>query len=109
MGIDDSTFTFVTFNKKARWVDFDSVLKFPELTPKNYNPGYGTNLYDTIGCVLSKFRKENPNMDNVEVYVISDGAHKLSKKDKDKRVGYGIEDIKKGITGLRTNGWEFSI
>jgi len=107
--VDDSELTFVTFNRKARFVHFDSIMEMPELKPEHYNPGYGTNLYDTIGCVLSKFHAENPDMDNVNVYVISDGAHKLSSRDRSRQVGYQIEDIKDGITSLRESGWNFNI
>jgi len=107
--VADSSFTFVTFNRKARWVQFDSILEMPQLTPKHYNPGYGTNLYDTIGCVMAKFNEENDGASNVRLFVISDGAHKLGPKERRAKVGYEIEEIEHAITGLREQGWDFAI
>merc|ERR1712127_549112 len=107
--IVDGKFTFVTFNRKARFVNFDSLLDMPALTRQSYNPGYGTNLYDTLACLIAKMRSEQPDTDNVKFYVISDGAHKLAgKKDKKFKVGYETEELNEGVTEAREFGWNFN-
>merc|ERR1712154_606187 len=71
--------TFITFNEQANWNSYASVDEWPIITEANYNPGYGTNLYDSMGCVLSEYRSRYPNQE-VSLYLISDGIHQLGKK-----------------------------
>ena len=74
-----------------------------------YNPGFGTNLKDTLACLIAKIRAEKPDTDTVKFYVISDGAHRLAgKKDRKFEIGYETEDLKKGVTEAREFGWDFS-
>lgn len=76
----DGPVTLVNFNTKAHWFRYNSISEMPKFTPEIYNPGYATNLYDTLGCVLSTYAQEYPNEQNLKVYVISDGVHQMGRK-----------------------------
>jgi hypothetical protein len=100
-GGDDYPITFVTFNKAARWNKYNSIKDWPMLTESDYNPGYSTNLFDTLGCVLSKYKSENPNQ-SVQVYLISDGVQTKSID-----AAYDESTISTMIEELRDDHWNF--
>merc|ERR1711981_1200071 len=104
-GFADRPVTLVTFNVKAKWNSYSSINNFPELTRKMYNPGYQTNLYDTLGCVISKYRSENPSQ-SVDFFVISDGVHKMKRKEQH-LVEYTPADINEMVDELRQDNWDF--
>jgi len=98
--------TFVTFNEKATWASYDSIDQWPVVSRANYNPGYQTNLYDTMGCVLSEYRSRHPNQ-KVSVYLISDGIHALN-GNKRQVAGYTESEIEDMVEDLRSEGlWDF--
>merc|ERR1712048_585124 len=102
----DQPLTFVTFNEKAKWTSYDSIKDWPTLTRRNYNPGYQTNLFDSMGCVLSKYKSINRDQ-QVSFYLISDGVHQLTRK-KQRQVTYTEGDIEDMIEELRSEeGWDF--
>jgi len=101
----DRPVTLVTFNVKAKWNSYSSINNFPELTRKMYNPGYQTNLYDTLGCVISKYRSENPSQ-SVDFFVISDGVHKMKRKERH-LVEYKPAEINDMVDELRQDNWNF--
>jgi len=103
-GGDDYPITFVTFNKAAKWSKYNSIKDWPRITRKDYNPGYATNLFDTLGCVLSKYKSENPNQ-SVDVYLISDGIHGLSPKSSP--AVYDESTISGMVEDLRDDHWNF--
>ena len=103
-GGDDYPITFVTFNKAAKWSKYNSIKDWPKITRKDYNPGYATNLFDTLGCVLSKYKSENPNQ-SVDVYLISDGIHGLSRKSNP--AVYDESTISGMVEDLRDDHWNF--
>merc|ERR1712241_1075906 len=77
--INNQKITFITFNERAVWKTYDSIDQWPIITRENYNPGYQTNLFDTMGCVLSEFKARAADTD-ASVYLISDGVHALKGK-----------------------------
>jgi len=97
--------TFVTFNEKATWTNYNSIDQWPIVSRANYNPGYQTNLYDAMGCVLSQYKSNNPNQ-KVSLYLISDGIHAMSTR-KQRNVAYGEGEIEDMVEDLRQEGWDF--
>jgi len=74
--IEDGKIAVATFNKGAKWSEYNSIKNVADLTKRTYNPGYGTNLYDTIGCALQKFKDESSAATKL-VYILTDGNHQV--------------------------------
>jgi len=104
--IIDQKITFITFNERAVWKTYDSIDQWPSITRKNYNPGYQTNLFDTMGCVLSEFKARAAYTD-ASVYLISDGVHAMQGKKKG-REAYQDYEVKEMVEELREDGWHFN-
>merc|ERR1712050_260317 len=104
--VENQEITFVTFNTHAKWTSYDSIDQWPRIHLGNYNPGYQTNLFDTMGCVLSEFRSRNPNTD-ASVYLISDGVHAMNRKMRNK-VAYKLDEVNEMVEELRNEGWNFN-
>merc|ERR1719411_1689909 len=103
--VHDQPLTFVTFHESASWHSYDSINQWPTISRKNYNPGYQTNLYDSMGCVLSEYSSRHPDQE-VSVYLISDGIHQLTRK-KQHLVAYEESEVNNIVEELRTEGWNF--
>jgi len=99
--IPDGPIAFVTFNKQA-WVEYSSIKDMNELTRRDYNPGYATNLYDSMGCSLQKFKTDLP-ANTQTVYVISDGFHQWSS-----RTIFSAPDVNTLVKQYRTDGMSFT-
>merc|ERR1711972_56580 len=100
---DNIPITIVKFNKKATWMSYDKVSDVPNF--KSYDPKFATNLYDAMGCGLSKYADEHGS-ENVKVYVISDGIHDMGKLKYDP--AYSQEDVRDMVEELKDeNNWEF--
>jgi len=104
--VENQEITFVTFNTHAKWTSYDSIDQWPRIHSGNYNPGYQTNLFDTMGCVLSEFKSRNPNTD-ASVYLISDGVHAMNRKMRNKNA-YKLDDVNEMVEELRNEGWNFN-
>jgi len=104
--LSDQPITFVTFNEKARWNTYESIDQWPALDGNSYNPGYQTNLYDTMGCVLSEYKSRHPNHE-ASVYLISDGIHQMKRR-KAKQVAYKEHEVNTMVEDLRNEGWNFN-
>jgi hypothetical protein len=74
--IEDGKIVIATFNKGANWVEYNSIKNVEDLSRRTYNPGYGTNLYDTMGCALQKFKDESSAAQKL-VYILTDGNHQV--------------------------------
>jgi hypothetical protein len=104
--VHDQPLTFVTFHESASWQSYDSINQWPTISRKNYNPGYQTNLYDSMGCVLSEYSSRHPDQE-VSVYLISDGIHKLGPR-KRANVAYQENEINQMVEDLRSrSNWNF--
>ena len=92
-------FTLATFNVRVKINDYMDLTQASDLTTHQYNPGYNTNLFDTVGCLCSKYSDN----DNVEVYVMSDGEHRISTNS-----AYSVNDVKEVTDKLRNEkNWQF--
>jgi len=103
--VTNQPLTFVTFNEKATWKSYDSIAEWPTLSRSNYNPGWQTNLYDSMGCVLSEYKSRHPDQE-VSVYLISDGVHQMT-RNKQHLVAYEESEVNNIVEELRTEGWNF--
>merc|ERR1711972_1020681 len=104
--VNDQPLTFVTFHESATMTSYNSIKEWPSISKRNYNPGYQTNLYDSMGCVLSEYKSKNPGQ-QVSVYLISDGIHQLGPK-KRANVAYEAEEINEMVEDLRgVSNWNF--
>jgi len=100
---DNIPITIIKFNKKATWMSYNKVSDVPNF--KSYDPKFATNLYDALGCGLSKYADEHGS-ENVKVYVISDGIHDMGKLRYEP--AYSQEDVRDMIEELKDeNNWEF--
>jgi len=104
--VNNQDLFFVTFNERATMTSYGSIDDWPKITRANYNPGYQTNLFDTMGCVLSDFNARFPDTE-ASVYLISDGVHALNAKKKG-REAYQDYEVKDMVEELRENGWHFN-
>merc|ERR1712048_1327406 len=105
----ESPITIVHFNKQADWRRYEKISDVPVYTKKIYNPGYPTNLYDTLGCVLSTYAESYPN-EILKVFVISDGVHQMNSRERRKygEPVHSKNDVNGIITELKDNNqWEF--
>lgn len=104
--VNDQPLTFITFNEKATWTSYNSINDWPIISKSNYNPGYQTNLYDSLGCVLSEYKSRHPDQE-VSLYLISDGVHQMG-RNKQHLVSYREGEIKGMVEELRDDGWNFN-
>ena len=100
----DTQFTLVTFNKVAKVVEYPSILDMQPITEDEYNPGFGTNLYDSVGCALSEYLHVH-NGPAAKVFIISDGIHNPGNLP----VKWADHEIHHMVSKLRDEqDWEFS-
>jgi len=70
------------------------------ITRANFNPGYNTNLFDTVGCTLSRFADDG----QAEVFIISDGMHLTTDNS-----AYTADEVKEVLEQLRDQkNWQFN-
>merc|ERR1711879_511622 len=81
---------------------------FQPITELDYNPGYGTNLYDSLGCALSEYyhiHSENQAGGATRVFIISDGIHQPGNQN----VEWQDHELHQMVSKLREEeDWEFS-
>jgi len=101
----DTEFTLITFNKVAKVVEYPSILEMQPITTEDYNPGYSTNLYDSLGCALSEYVHIHQGP-AAKVFIISDGIHQPGRNVK---VAWSDHEIHQMVSKLRADeDWEFS-
>merc|ERR1712242_399843 len=88
----------VMFNKKAEWTQYNSIKNIKNITDRDYNPGYGTNLHDTMGCTLQKFNEESTATTKM-VFVLTDGKHQVNPSET--HVAHSTDDVKRLVDKYR--------
>lgn len=96
--------SLLTFDSCHKTFKYDNVRtdKAHLLSPKDYNPGGGTPLYDAIGIAISKLNAQTSECDNVLVTIITDGEENCSQE-------YNLRMIKTLISKMKKQGWTFSL
>lgn len=103
--IEDGKIVVATFNKEAHWTEYNSIRNVADLAKRDYNPGYGTNLYDTIGCALQKFRQESSAAQKL-VYILTDGNHQVKRST---YVAHTVDEVAEMVNEYRgEDGMQFS-
>merc|ERR1711879_328285 len=98
-GNEDGKITVVIFNKKAEWIEYNSIKNVKDLSRQDYNPGWGTNLSDTMGCTLQKFKQESTATTKL-VYVLTDGKHEVRRST---HVAHSAEDVSNLVNQYRND------
>ena len=94
--------TFVTFNNEVKTLfDCVSIDMINDLTPRDYNPGCCTALYDAMGMSLGKLRRTVTKDDKVLVTIVTDGYENASRE-------YSAKAIKKLVEELKSQDWVFA-
>jgi len=95
--------SLVFFNGGGTRIVHDSaeVKSIKELKDKDYQPNYGTPLYDAMGFSLNKLKEKVKPEDKVLVTILTDGLENASKE-------YNQQTIKKLVEELRSKGWVFA-
>ena len=96
--------SLLTFDSCHKTFKYDNVRtdKAHFLSPKDYNPGGGTPLYDAIGIAISKLNAQTSEHDNVLVTIITDGEENSSME-------YNLRMIKTLISKMKKQGWTFTL
>merc|ERR1739847_124562 len=103
--IQDGKIVVATFNKAATWTEYNSIENVEDLNKRTYNPGYGTNLYDTIGCALQKFKEESGAAQKL-VYILTDGIHQVKRST---YVAHTVDEVSEMVNSYRDEeGMQFS-
>jgi len=103
--IQDGKIIVATFNKAASWVEYNSIQNVEDMSKRTYNPGYGTNLYDTVGCALQKFKQESGAAKKI-VYILTDGIHQVKSSTP---VAHTVDEVSDMVNEYRDEeGMEFS-
>merc|ERR1712110_793606 len=95
--IQDGKIVVATFNKAATWIEYNSIENVEDLNKRAYNPGYGTNLYDTIGCALQKFKEESSAAQKL-VYILTDGIHQVKRST---YVAHTVDEVSEMVNSYR--------
>lgn len=96
--------SLLTFDNFHQTFVFDNVPaeQARELTPKDYNPGGSTPLYDAIGLGISRVNALASADDNVLVTVITDGYENASRE-------YTLQMVKTLVEKLKKQNWTFAL
>jgi uncharacterized protein YegL len=95
----NANFTLIKFSSYVTTLCVDSkVHTLPKFTSDMYNPNGSTALYDAIGHAIDI--KDNENVVNPVIIVITDGYDNISKK-------YDLNTISEKISFMQKKGWIF--
>jgi uncharacterized protein YegL len=96
--------TLQTFDSGHKRFLYDNVLAADAhpLSPKDYNPGGGTPLYDAVGLAISKLNAQTTVDDHVLVTIITDGEENCSEE-------YNLMMMKTLIEKLKKQNWTFTL
>ncbi|MCI1282593.1 MAG: VWA domain-containing protein [Prevotella sp.] len=95
--------TLITFDSTHTKFIYDNAAAAgaPKLSPKDYNPGGATPLYDAIGIGISKVNALTSADDRVLVTIITDGEENCSQE-------YNLKMIKNLVEKLKKQNWTFT-
>ena len=77
--------------------DCAEVKSIKELKDKDYQPNYGTPLYDAMGFSVNKLKEKVKPEDKVLVTILTDGEENASNE-------YNQQTINKLVEGLKSKG-----
>lgn len=95
--------SLMTFDSGHQRYIYDDVLadKAHTLTPKDYNPGGATPLYDAVGNAISKLNAKTSDDDHVLMTIITDGEENCSTE-------FTLSMIKTLIDKMKKQNWTIS-
>jgi len=103
---NDTYVSLVLFNDSIEIPFFNSnVSSLNEMNEKTYNPDASTSLYDAVGKILDRFKKETDWENENNIYLISiitDGEENSSKEYKNKQIAKMIKELQD------TKRWTFT-
>jgi len=96
--------TLLTFDSDHKTYKYDNVAAKDthDLSPKDYNPGGATPLYDAMGLCISKLNAIVESDDKVLVTVITDGEENCSTE-------WTLKMIRTLIEKLKKENWTFTL